>query len=135
MIKLSEVKQGDIVNARFEDVVNTGEVLQVDREERKALVQHGDQEFWYDMEDLTPVPFSLNSLDSLGFHSSEDPVLKGTGAAYVRGPFVIRFPETGNTSKINLIYRDEHRNLSGPLYLHQLQNHYLSMTNMHLGLI
>lgn len=134
MIKLSEVKNGDIVNARYEEVLNTGEVKQVDREERKALVQHGDQEFWYDIEDLTPVPFNFDSLEKLGFYLSNDPVIRGTGSAYVRGPFVIRFPEGYNVQKVNLIYRDEHRNLVGPLFLHQLQNHYQSMTNMHLGL-
>lgn len=134
MIKLSEVKKGDIVNARFEDVMNTGEVVQVDREDKKALVVHGDQEFWYDMEHLTPVPFSLDNLEKLGFYATNDPVIKGSGDAYVRGPFIIQFPESNNLQKVHLIYRDEHRNLNGELYLHQLQNHYQSMTNMHLGL-
>ncbi|MBX3254021.1 MAG: hypothetical protein KF862_07775 [Chitinophagaceae bacterium] len=134
MIRLAEVKMGDIVNARFEDVINTGEVEQVDREEKKALVVHGDQEFWYDIEDLTPVPLTRESLEKLGFYPSDDPVIKGIGTAYVRGPFIIQFPEESNLQKIHLIYRDEHRNLNGELYLHQLQNHYQSMTNMHLGL-
>lgn len=134
MIRLSEVKKGDIVNARFEDVTNTGEVVQVDREEKKALVAHGDQEFWYDIDDLTPVPFNVANLEKLGFFPTADPVIKGSGTAYVRGPFIIQFPEEENTQKIHLIYRDEHRNLNGSLYLHQLQNHYQAMTNMHLGL-
>ncbi|MBX2926147.1 MAG: hypothetical protein KF746_28405 [Chitinophagaceae bacterium] len=134
MIRLSEVKKGDIVNARFEDVINTGEVEQVDREEKKALVAHGDQEFWYDIADLTPVPLTWEILEKLGFHSTDDPVIKGTGTAYVRGPFIVQFPETANLHKIHLIYRDEHRDLHEELYVHQLQNHYQSMTNMHLGL-
>lgn len=134
MIRLSEVKKGDIVNARFEDVINTGEVEQVDREERKALVAHGDQEFWYDIEDLTPVPLTLSNLEKLGFHLTDDPVIRGSGAAYVRGPFIVQFPEIANHQRIHLIYRDEHRDLHGELFVHQLQNHYQSMTNMHLEL-
>ena len=134
MIKIAEVKTGDIVNARFEDVINTGEVKQVDREDRKALISHGDQEFWYDTEDLSPVPFTLESLSTLGFVESSDPVIMGTGTAYVKGPFILQFPNAGNEEHIHLIYRDEHRDIKGKLFLHQLQNHYHSMTNFHLEL-
>lgn len=135
MIKISEVKNGDIVNARFEDVINTGEVIQVDREERKALVSHGDQEFWYDEEDMSPVPFTIEKLETLGFVESNDPVIKGSGTAYVKGPFILQFPSSGNLNHIHLIYRDEHRDIKGPIFLHQLQNHYHSMTNFHLELV
>lgn len=134
MIKISEVKNGDIVNARFEDVVNMGEVEQVDHGERKALVSHGDQEFWYDEEDLSPVPFTIESLETLGFVESGDPVIKGSGRAFVKGPFILQFPEAADIDHIHLIYRDEHRDLHGPIFLHQLQNHYHAMTNFHLEL-
>lgn len=134
MLKINEVKTGDIVSARFEDVTNIGEVLQVDREDKKALVSHGDQEFWYDTDDLGPVPFSIDSLDKLGFVLSTDPLIKGNGTAYVKGPFILQFPDPANYKHIHLIYRDEHRDLDGELYLHQLQNHYHAMTNFHLEL-
>lgn len=135
MIKLNQIKSGDIVNARFEDVVNTGEVKQVDHTERKVLVEHGDQEFWYDIEDISAVPFNMETLDKLGFTPSTDPVIKGSGMAYVKGPFIIQFPNPDNLKAIHLIYRDEHRDVNGELFLHQLQNHYRSMTNFHLGLV
>ena len=135
MIKLNEIKTGDIVNARFEDVVNTGEVQQVDHTERKVLVSHGDQEFWYDTDNLSPVPFTLESLDRLGFTATDDPLIKGNGTAYVKGPFIIQFPRPGDHKAIHLIYRDEHRDVNGDIFLHQLQNHYHSMTNFHLDLV
>lgn len=135
MIKLNEIKSGDIVNARFEDVVNTGEVEQVDHTERKVLVAHGDQEFWYNIEDISPVPFNLESLGKLGFTEATDPLIKGNGIAYVKGPFIIQFPNPNNLKSIHLIYRDEHRDVNGEISLHQLQNHYHSMTNFHLGLV
>ncbi|PWT95711.1 MAG: hypothetical protein C5B52_17190 [Bacteroidetes bacterium] len=134
MIKLSEIKVGDIVNARFEDVVNTGEVLQVDREEKKALVTHGDTEYWYDINDLSAVSFSIDTLGQMGFRKSEDPSLNGTGLAYIKGPFIVRFPDKTNTKHMVLTYRDEHRDLNGDLFVHQFQNHYHSMTNFHIGL-
>ncbi len=133
MIKLSEIKAGDIVNARFEDVVNTGEVIEIDGAEKKVLVAHGDQEFWYDINDLSPIPLTVNTLETLGFMPSPDPVLNNEGAAYVRGPFIVRYPEKNRNSML-LTYRDEHREISKDIAVHQFQNHYQSMTNIHLGL-
>lgn len=135
MIKLSELKTGDIVNVQFEEVINTGEVLQVDQAEKKVLVAHGDQEFWYDIEDITPVPLNVLTLQRLGFEKSDDPVLSNGAAAYVRGPFVVRFPDPSNIDHLILTYRDEHRDIHGPLQVHQFQNHYFAMTNMHLDLV
>ena len=134
MIKLSEVKTGDIVNARFEDVVNTGEVLQVDREEKKVLVAHGDQEFWYDIGDLSAVPFTMDSLSMMGFLKTDDSAIKGSGIAFVKGPFIARFPDISDPKHMILTYRDEHRDLHGDLFVHQFQNHYHSMTNFHVGI-
>jgi len=75
MIKLSEIKTGDIVNARFEDVINTGEVTEIDGAEKKILVAHGDQEFWYSVDDLSPIPLTVNTLETLGFMLSPDLLL------------------------------------------------------------
>lgn len=133
MIKLSEIKTGDIVNARFEDVINTGEVREIDGAEKKILVAHGDQEFWYSVEDLDPIPLTVSKLETLGFMPSPDPALNSEGAAYVRGPFVVRYPEKDKSSML-LTYRDEHREISKNIAVHQFQNHYQSMTNIHLGL-
>jgi len=133
MIKLSEIKNGDIVNARFEEVTNTGEVIQVDREEKKALVAHGDQEFWYDIDDLGPVPLTIPLLEQLGFVRSSDPALNHDAVAYVRGPFIVRYPEKEKNNML-LTYRDEHREINNDIYVHQFQNHYLGMTNVPLGL-
>jgi hypothetical protein len=133
MIKLSEIKNGDIVNARFEDLTNTGEVIQVDGAEKKVLVAHGDQQFWYDIDDLSPVPLTVNALERLGFTLSSDPAFNSDGVAYIRGPFIVRYPEKDKNSML-LTYRDEHREINNEISVHQFQNHYQSMTNMHLGL-
>ena len=133
MIKLSEIKNGDIVNARFEDVTNTGEVIQVDGAEKKVLVTHGDQQFWYDIDELSPVPLTTNMLEKLGFTLSPDPAFNSDGVAYIRGPFIVRYPEKDKNSML-LTYRDEHREINNEISVHKFQNHYQSMTNIHLGL-
>ncbi|HTN05976.1 hypothetical protein [Agriterribacter sp.] len=133
MIKLSEIKTGDIVNARFEDVVNTGTVLNIDKEERKVLVAHGDQEFWYGNDQLSAVPLTPGMLETLGFALSSDPAFTADGIAYIKGPFIVRYlKKDGNM--LLLTYRDEHREINNDLAVHQFQNHYQSMTNMHIGL-
>ncbi|MCC7526046.1 MAG: hypothetical protein IT250_14555 [Chitinophagaceae bacterium] len=134
MIKLSEIKAGDIVNARYEDVINTGSVLDVDREERKVLVAHGDQEFWYSNDDLDAIPLTIEMLEALGFSLSSDPVLNADGTAYVKGPFIVRYLKK-DSSKILLTYRDEFREVEKDIYVHQFQNHYRSMTNMHIEMV
>ena len=133
MIKLSEIKAGDIVNARFEDVVNTGQVLDIDREEKKVLVAHGDQEFWYGNDDLSTIPLTTHMLETLGFTLSSDPAFNEEGTAYIKGPFIVRYLKKGN-NRLLLTYRDEHREIDNNLSVHQFQNHYYAMTNMHLGL-
>lgn len=133
MIKLSEIKTGDIVNARFEDVINTGEVLDIDREERKVLVAHGDQQFWYSNDDLSAIPLTTHMLESLGFILSADPALNEEGKTYVRGNFIVRYLKK-DSSMVLLAYRDEHREIKNDLSVHQFQNHFQVMTNMHLGL-
>jgi hypothetical protein len=133
MIRLSEIKKGDILNARFEDLVNTGEVLDIDREEKKVLVAHGDQEFWYSNDDLSAIPLTPAMLEALGFARSSDSAITGDGVAYVRGPFIVRYPENDRNNML-LTYRDEHREVSNSIPVHLFQNHYQAMTNAHLGL-
>lgn len=131
MIKFSEIKEGDIVNARFEDSVKIGRVVRADRGEKKLLVAHGDQELWYNLEDVSSIPLSADILKSLGFLPSADPALTGNGQAYIRGPFVVRYPANDSGSML-LSFRDEHRKISSSIGLHQFQNHFQAMTNVSL---
>lgn len=132
MIRLSEIKTGDIVSATFDGTQNTGEVLDTDRAERKVLIAHGAQEFWYSNDDLSAIPLTADMLELLGFARSSDPVLNELGTAYVKGPFIVRFLKKDN-SKMLLTYRDEFREIDKNIPVHQFQNHYRAMTNVPLG--
>lgn len=131
MIKFSEIKKGDIVNVRFEDSVKTGRVVRADWGEKKVLVAHGDQEFGYNLEDISSIPLTTDILKILGFLPSSDPVLTKDANAYIRGPFVVRYPRNDNDSML-LSFRDEHRKISSNTTLNQFQNHFQDMTNVHL---
>lgn len=129
MIKISELQQGDIVKASFEEITNIGEVTRIDRAEKKAVIAHGDQEFWYDEKDLAPVPLDEQQLMNLKFEKqeSEDGLVK-----YSKGAFRIALPKKGDFSHMEVWYRQERSIIDEPLFVHQLQNHYLRMTKVHL---
>ncbi|MGX5817422.1 hypothetical protein ACWKWU_04455 [Chitinophaga lutea] len=127
MINFSELKSGDIVLAKFEEQLSEGPIVQVDAETRQAcVVTHGDQENWYEPEDLFPIPLTEEQLVKLKFKKED-----GAPVSWVRGPFTVRLPENGDNHTV-LHYRDETRNIPGHLMVHQLQNHYHGMTLFHL---
>jgi hypothetical protein len=128
MIRLTEVKEGDIVIADFEGQKRVGDVLEVSRGDKKALVAHGENEFWYDMVHIYAVPLEPEILDELGFRKVDSP----NGLIYERGPFTLQYVAT-DTENYNLLhYRDETRHVHNMQYLHQLQHHYKAMTNHEL---
>ncbi|MGE5106035.1 MAG: hypothetical protein ACM3H8_00695 [Sphingobacteriales bacterium] len=129
MIKISDLQQGDIVKATFEETTNIGEVIRIDRAEKKAIIAHGDQEFWYDEKDLAPVPLDEQQLMNLKFEKqeSEDGSIK-----YSKGAFRIHLPKKGDFSHMEVWYRQERSIIDEPIFVHQLQNHYLRMTKVHL---
>lgn len=129
MIKISDLQQGDIVKATFEETTNIGEVIRIDRAEKKAIIAHGDQEFWYDEKDLAPVPLDEQQLMNLKFEKqeSEDGSIK-----YSKGAFRIHLPKKDDFSHMEVWYRQERSIIDEPIFVHQLQNHYLRMTKVHL---
>ena len=56
MLKLSELKEGDIVMVDFDGQMRIGDVMEVSIGDRKAKVAHGDNEFWYDLGISMPYP-------------------------------------------------------------------------------
>lgn len=128
-MKLTEVKEGDIVVADFEGQKRVGDVLEVSRGDKKALVAHGENEFWYDMADIYAVPLDHEILEELGFKKAED---QSGGLSYERGPFTLQYVASENDRYNLLHYRDETRHVHNMQYLHQLQHHYKGMTNFEL---
>ena len=131
MINIHELKSGDTVITNYEGTEREGKILQVDHEDKKVLVATDENEFWYDLDNLSPVLLSEAILLKLQFHK-EDASSPAGGTLYVRGPFSVRFFEDGHKPLLQLHYRDESRNLDEPVTLNELQNHYHDMTNFHL---
>lgn len=129
MIKISDLKEGDVVTVLDEGVERTGVVVDVSREESQAKIDNGIQEFWYNPQDIVPIPMTEQRLiEVLGFEKESTP----DGDKYKKGAFRILVKDPGNYTQLELWYREDRRVFSNPLYLHELQNHHLDMTKVPL---
>jgi hypothetical protein len=133
MINLHDVKTGDTVLVEYEGKTIEGQVLDVNREDKQVCVQTGEQVFWYDLNDLYPIPLNEEQLLKLKFKKEEALSGNGKSQVFVRGPFSVKLHtlDDGHPA-IRLDYRDEHREIKGAITVNQLQNHYQAMTNFHL---
>lgn len=127
MLKLGELKAGDVVKVEEEGVVREGIVVNISREEKQALIDNGVQEFWYSLDKIQPVLLDDDQLRKLGFEKQED----GNSVKYIKGPFRI-VVENNNFSDIEMWYREDRRHFNFPIGVHHLQNVYLEMTKVHL---
>jgi hypothetical protein len=129
MVKISELKEGDVVRVLDQGLERVGTVTEISREDNMANIDNGIQEFWYAPEDIVPVPLTEEQLiQTLGFEREEN----GEGVKYKKGPFRVLVHDPGNYTNLEVWYREDHRNFHHPLYVHELQNHYLQMTKVPL---
>lgn len=129
MIKISDLKEGDVVRVLFDGEERDGIITDVDREENQAQIDNGIQEFWYGPADIVPVPMTEDRLiNILGFEKEEIP----EGVKFKKGAFRVVVKDPGNYTDIDLWYREDHRHFNHALYLHELQNHHLDMTKVQL---
>lgn len=129
MIPINEIKKGDYVIAEFEGSRRHGEVNDVNRADKRICVETEVQEFWYDPENLYPIPISDEELIKLNFSREEMPdgIIK-----YKKGSFRLIVPKANDFSAIEMWYREDLRDNPNVHYIHQLQNHYYQMTKVHL---
>jgi hypothetical protein len=128
MVKITDLKPGDVVKVIDEGVERDGIVEEISREENMACINNGVQEFWYPPEEIVPVPLTEQQLLMLGFERQ----VNDDGVKYLRGPFRVLVHDPGNYTNLEIWYREDRRHFDHPLYVHELQNHYLQMTKVPL---
>ncbi len=128
MLKIGELKQGDIIQVNDDGVMREGTVVRISHEENQALVNNGVQEFWYSPEDMTSIPVDEGQLTSLGFtKESANGVVK-----YKKDSFRLVIPKEGDFSRIEMWWREDRRHFNFPIGVHQLQNLHHDMTKVPL---
>ena len=129
MLKLNELKAGDIIMVNDEGVEREGVVVEISNEMHEALVDNGVQEFWYIQDEMKPVPLNEDQLLKLGFEKES---IDGDAVKYSKGAFRLVTPTAGDFSNIEMWYREDRRHFSMPIGVHQLQNLHLAMTKVPL---
>ena len=129
MIRLHDIKIGDIVMAEFEGQMWEGEVVELNREDKEVCVQTDVQDFWFKPEELKGIPLNDEQLKKLGFEKEAD---ENGAVKYKKGAFRILIPKKDNFNEFEIWYREDKRHLKGPVFVHDLQNHYLQMTKVEL---
>ncbi len=129
MIKFSDLKKGDYVLAETDGQAYQGMVTDFNNDEKEIAVDNGIQEFYFKSEDLYPIPLDEEQLLKLNFtkHVNGDGSVK-----YAKGAFRVQTTEQDNFTNFQIWYRDETRSIQRHIALHELQNHYLAMTKVHL---
>jgi len=128
MIKIQELKQGDIVRVVQDMTEREGTVVDVSREENMVYINNGIQEFWYTPEQIAAIPLTEKELFGLGFEKTETQ----NGAKYMKGPFRVLVHDPGNYTNLDIWYREDRRHFNHPIYIHELQNLHLQMTKVPL---
>ncbi len=130
MLKFQNIKVGDYLMANNDGDVLKGEVTNLKHGENQVCLDIGPQEFWYEMEQLAPIPLNEEELTSLKFSKA----LNDSGTVkYSKGAFRLLLPAEGDFSKMEIWYRDERRHITHPINVHELQNHFYEMTKVHLN--
>ena len=129
MIKLQDLKPGDIVRVLDQGIEREGIVTNVSRDEGMACIDNGIQEFWFPTEEIVPVPLTEEQLFKLGFERADQ---EDGSVKYLKGPFRVLVHDPGNYTDLEIWYREDIRRLTHPIYVHELQNHYLQMTKVPL---
>jgi hypothetical protein len=130
MIKISELKEGDIIMVDNEGSMMEGEVMEVNNAQKLAQVRtNGENDFWYGGEALHPIMLSDAAMKLLKFERVNE---EGGGVKYMKGAFRVHINKADDFSLLDFWYREDRRHVNQPISVHQLQNYYLSMTKVHL---
>jgi hypothetical protein len=128
MLKINDLKQGDLISVSDDGVVREGTVVKVSHEEHQALVNNGVQEFWYSEEDMQAIPLDEKQLTNLGFTREE----LNDSVKYKKDSFRLVTPVSGDFSNVEMWWREDRRHFNFPLGVHELQNLHLDMTKVPL---
>ena len=130
MLKFNELKVGDFVLAEFDGQLKEGEITDIDNLDKKVCVlTDDDQEFWYESQHLNPIVLDESQLFKLGFQKQAN---DNGSIKYSKGAFRVLIHKADTFSNFEMWYREDHRLIKEPIYLHDFQNKYLEMTKIHL---
>lgn len=130
MLQFQEIKKGNYFIVGSDGDMKTCTVVDKNRYNNQVCLFNGVQDFWYDIKELKSIPLNEKTIMQMKFSKQVNP--DGT-IKYCKGAFRALIPKEGDFSRMEIWYRDEHRIISKPLCLHEMQNHFQSMTKVLLN--
>ena len=130
MIKFKDIRVGDYLMADNDGDIMQGEVVDLNGDEKQVCGDTGTQEFWFETNQLKPIPLDEDQLSRFKFRKEEN---ADGSVKYLKGAFRILLSNKGDFSKMDIWYRDELRHIMQPISVHQLQNHFYEMTKVPLN--
>jgi hypothetical protein len=131
MIPFKDVKTGNWVLVNDEGQQEQGVVSGLNADEGQiGVTVAGGNEAYFEVKDVFPIPLTDGLLlNDLGFQKE---ILPEGYVKYMHGPFRLVIEKPGDFSHSKIWYREDKRQITYPLHVHQLQNHYLEMTKVEL---
>jgi hypothetical protein len=130
MIRFQDIKVGDIIQADFSGQRFDCVVTELNHEDKQVCVHNGDQDDWFDANDLYSIPVDESQLQKLGF---EKKINDDKSVKYMRGPFRLMIPAEGMFTEFEIWYREDRRHIHHSIGVHELQNFYHQMTKVDLS--
>lgn len=129
MVKFNELQIGNYVMVEYDGKLRNGEVMRLNKDEKQVCVETEVQDFWYEPAKIFPIPLNDEQLMLLNFikEAGDDGSVK-----YKKGSFRLVVPEKDNFATLEMWYREDRRRNPNVHFIHELQNHYLQMTKVHL---
>ncbi|MDE1191220.1 MAG: hypothetical protein PW786_03665 [Arachidicoccus sp.] len=131
MINIHELKQNNYVEVNNEGQLRRGYVAAISPEEHSVQVvtDEGNQDFWYDANDVYGIELSDAELGHLGFEKED---LEDDAVKYKKDAFRLVIPKRDDFSSVDIWYREDIRRQPKVQYIHQLQNQFHDMTKIYL---
>ena len=130
MLKINELKSGDIIMVNDDGVLREGTVVSISHEENQAMVNNGVQDFWYSPDEMSPVPLNEGHLMRFGFEKEE---VNG-GIKYKKDSFRLLTPKKDDFSNVEMWWREDRRHFGHQIGVHHFQNLFMDMTKIHLDM-
>ena len=73
MIRFQDIKIGDILQADFGGQRFEGEVTDLNHEDKQVCIHNGEQDDWFEPNDLYIIPVDDQQLGKLGFEKQVNP--------------------------------------------------------------
>lgn len=120
---------GDYLMGEYAGKEWEGEVNNLNSDEKQVCLTTEVQDFWFETENLYPIPISDQALMNLNFTKEDMP---DGSVKYKKESFRMLIAKPNDFTRMDIWYRDDKRINPAIQYVHQLQNQFLQMTKIHL---